>query len=141
MSKHPIYYVVAKATNGDEWALPQTFEDEAEAIKYMQEEAVKDAGFAYRVDYTHTTQQSKLVLNSLYGRTRPLPRNAPNYADTDSLATQPQRGDFTTTELFGWYDGTKVADRLINCKECGCAVSYDNEVMEVHRTWHNKLLP
>jgi len=49
--------------------------------------------------------------------------------------------EFTLTELFGWYDGVKAAERLINCHECGSVISYDSEMMEKHRTWHNKTLP
>lgn len=138
-----IHYVTLVEPNGNETVL-LTFDDELDAYKYalgcyMRD--VRNVGslfellVKYRVD---SVEPSKEFLSATYGK---VAHRGHIYADTDSLAVQPQRGDFTMTELFGWYDGTKVADRLINCRECGCAVSYDNEVMEVHRQWHTKLLP
>lgn len=44
---------------------------------------------------------------------------------------------YTMTQVFGWFDGDKCNDRLINCQVCGCAVSYDDFMMEKHRKWHN----
>ena len=46
---------------------------------------------------------------------------------------------YTMTQLFGWYDGEKAADRLINCQICGAVVSYDNRIMNIHQEWHNAL--
>jgi hypothetical protein len=126
------YYVTAvnKETH-DEWVI-STHDTALEATTKCDEYKSNDPGFDYRVDIAnvergHITAYAKLALNSLYGK----------YADTDSVRTE----DYQLTELFGWYEGTAAADRIINCLVCGAVVSYDNKFMNLHQEFHNKLLP
>jgi len=138
MSKHPIYYVIAKASNGDEWVMPDTYDNEREAKAYANDQATKDARFTYRVEHTTEQRQSKNLATSLYGVHNPI-RVKQQGVRSSSMPVQPQRGDFTIQELFGEdYEGVRQTAHL--CRECGVEVRY-YEMLEVHTTWHNKLLP
>lgn len=44
---------------------------------------------------------------------------------------------FGMTEVFGWYDGTEATGKLIVCQLCASVVQYDNNAMEIHRSWHD----
>jgi len=133
-----IYIIIGRDTKGNEWVMSDTYENPTEAANRCQELNSITEGLAaddvYRVDTLEPSegvtarQAFKLKANSIYGKRDPF------YQDTDSLHTS---REFTMTELFGWYDGIKASDRIINCHECGCVVSYDGEMMEKHRTWHN----
>ena len=126
-----IYYVTAVSSNGDEWVI-STHDSADEATTKAEEYKKTDDRFEYRVDVSEVARGNITATNRATFN---------EWRTTAPHPIEPARGDFQLTELFGWYDGTKAADRLINCNECGAVVSYDNKMMETHRQWHNKLLP
>jgi len=137
----PIYYVIRVEDNGDETVMPETFEDNGEAQKYALEviNADRAQGITstyYRVDIAHPSpsitpeQYMKILRSSIYGK------HAYPYTDTDSLAVQPQRADFTMDEVFPTHGN---GYQTHPCAECGALVNLNQ--MELHVSWHNKLLP
>jgi len=153
-----IYIIIGTdTTTHNEWVMNDTFDNSLDAANRCQElNSVPTVGgeAVYRVDTVEPSEgksaarlyadkqvdmrETKFRLSAEYGQNK-MDHEEQHYAyrDTDSMRTK----DFQLTELFGWFDGVKSAERLINCFECGAVVSYDNEMMEKHRTWHNKLLP
>jgi len=153
-----IYYIVRIERNGDETVISSWDNPEAatthvegyrnaalavgsEELEYRidtvpSNEEIRAANAAIPADPNKHTAKDKLDLNRIYGRNK-MDHEEQHYAyrDTDSMRTK----DFTLTELFGWYEGNKSNGPFLVCGECGSAVVIESR--DVHRQWHNKLLP